>query len=63
MHPKYDAQKCGEGIKEINPNIVQKISGTQIQCISLLVEFLWLSAYSAKSKSIFLMAMNLGVLK
>lgn len=31
MHPKYGAQKCGEGISEINPKIVQKISGTQIQ--------------------------------
>lgn len=31
MHPKYDAQKCGEGINDIKPNIVQKISGTQIQ--------------------------------
>lgn len=45
-----------EGMSEINPKIVQNIKGTQIQWISLLVEFRWLSLYSAKSKSIFLIA-------
>lgn len=30
-HPKYEKQKCGAGIIEINPKIDQKISGTQIQ--------------------------------
>jgi len=31
MAPKYLMKKCGAGMREINPKIDQKISGTQIQ--------------------------------